>query len=78
MISDTLSTLRNTTAKRLMTARKRMQDHDPLSVFQAGGWSQTAWEAAFEANDDKTLRQYNAIHDALAKAAWKQREAVNV
>ena len=73
MMYDTLSTLRNSTARRLMVARKRIQAHNPLSLFQAGGWSQTAWEAAFEANDDKTLQQYNAIHDALAKATWKQR-----
>lgn len=69
---STLKILRNATARRLMKARKRMQRHDSISVFEAGGWAETAHASARETNDLKTQRQYEAIRYALFRAAAKQ------
>ena len=70
---STLATLRQIIAVRLMTARRRIQAHDPVSTFQAGAWTEKAMQSAYGAKDEKTMRQVEAIFDALNTAAWKQR-----
>ena len=73
-----LATLRRATARCLMSARRDMQAGDPQGIFHAGGWDHMAWKSAFDTQDQHTMGQYDAIHHALIKRTWKQREAVNV